>query len=127
MVSWPWTSGWGGDIPTRPFIDALFESLPSRLGHRHIPFPVRRLRIRNMNQTVRRLQVLLSDRAEMTTILVDKLRGEVLNNIEHLSESAMLHDDAWRAIRPDDLKHLPRQIRNLSSGFYTDFAVGKSY
>ena len=32
----------------------------------------------------------------------------------------MLHDDAWQAITPDDLKSLPREIRNLGSNFYTE-------
>jgi hypothetical protein len=71
-------------------------------------------------QEIRDLEALLSDRGVMKTILIDKLRGEVRNNIEHLSEGAMLHDDAWGAIGPADLKYLPRDIRNLASAFYTD-------
>ncbi len=69
---------------------------------------------------IRLLHGLLNHRGEMTTILIDKLRREVLNNIEHLGDFEMLHDDAWRAIQPEHLRHLPRELRNLGSEFYTD-------
>ena len=76
---------------------------------------------RKQAREMERLNDLVSDRQNYFSVLTGKLRGEVRDNVEHLREGGlMLHDDAWRAFGPQDLKLLPRDVQQTASEFYRD-------
>ena len=71
-------------------------------------------------EKIRELEKSLDDRAEMAAIHRQKLWGEVSYAIRHLNEPAMLHDDAYQAMGPEDLRYLPASLRHDISEFYRD-------
>lgn len=71
-------------------------------------------------EQIRALQRSSDDRAAMGAIHRQKLWGEVSYAIAHLNEPAMLHDDAFAAMAPDDMRYLPAPLIHDISEFYRD-------
>jgi hypothetical protein len=75
---------------------------------------------RGQSDLIGDLQSRLNRQDSVRKISVEKLRGEVLYDIEHVNQAAVLQDDAFRTIEAEHLQHFTAAQREDLSDFYRD-------
>jgi hypothetical protein len=77
-------------------------------------------------EEIKSLNKKLADREGIKAILIQKLRGEVLYNIDHVNDPVTLQDDAYRTITPEHLRDIASDLRDEISTFYRELRSFKN-